>query len=103
MLAVARDSCKGASLPRPRPFTIGPVTRDRFTLKVTVFVTVALLEQLQKWIAERRVHPNALSRVVTSHIMPRKALLKQGLLKCTAAIKVPRRSHPRRVGTALSA
>lgn len=76
MLAVARDSCKGASFPWPRPFTIGPVARDPLTLKVTIFVTVALLEQLQKWIAERWVHPNTLSRVVTSHVMPRKALLK---------------------------
>jgi hypothetical protein len=103
VLAVARNSCKGTSLPWPWSFVIGPVACDRVALKVTVFVTVALLEQFQKRIAEGWVHSNTLSRVVTSYVMPRKALLEQGLIKRTAAIEVAGRSHPGRMGTAFAA
>jgi hypothetical protein len=52
------------------------------------------LEKFQKRIAEGRVHSNTLSRVVTSYVVPGKALLEQGLLKCTATIEVAGRSHP---------
>jgi hypothetical protein len=103
MLAMARNSCKSASLPWPWSFAIHPVACDRVTLKVTVFISVALLEQIQKRIAEGRVHSNALSWVVASYVMPREALLKQGLLECTAAIEVAGRSHPGRMGTAFAA
>src|SRR5229473_314066 len=69
VLAVARNSCNGTSLPWPWPLAIDPVVCERVTLKVSVFVTVALLEQFQKRIAEGWVHSNTLSWVVTSDVM----------------------------------
>ena len=103
MLAMTRNSCKSAGLPWPWPFAIVPAACDWVTLKVTVFISVALLEQIQKRIAEGRVHSNVLSWVVTSYVMSREALLEQGLLECTATIEVARRSHPGRMGTAFAA
>jgi len=103
VLAMARNSCKSAGLPWHWSFAIVPVACDRVTLKVTVFISVALLKQIQKRIAEGRVHSNALPWVVTSHVMPREALLEKGLLECTAAIEVAGRSHPGRMGTAFAA
>ena len=57
---------------------VEPEAGARIAFKVAIDVAEALLEELEKWVAECRVHSDHFARVVAAHIVTGEGFFKEG-------------------------
>jgi len=86
----------GLLLPVRSAFAINPIAGYWVAFEVAVLIPISLLKQLQQGVAERRVHPDTLPRVVATDVVASQALFKERFFMCAATVQVPWWSIPRR-------
>ena len=81
--------------PDRRTLAFSPFPSRRVVLEIPILIPISLLQELQKRVAQGRIHSHSLSWVVAAYTVARKALFEKRFLECTSTVEIPRRGITR--------